>query len=255
MRKLTATMIVRNEERRLPACLDSLAGVADALAILDTGSRDGTPTLLAREEAAGRFDVRWESADVDDFGRARRRALALAGTPWALWIDADERLTAALREELRRRLANGSLDTCDAWRIPVDTHVLGRRMTCRELSGRPHLRLFRTRGATFADAAVHEGVTLPPGARIGDLAGPLDHHTMTSWREYLRKVDRYTRLEAGRGSRARAAWHLWVAAPATFWRQYVRRGCARDGWAGLVWAGTSALGAVLRDARTLARRG
>ncbi len=255
MRKLTATMIVRNEERRLPACLDSLAGVADALAILDTGSRDGTPALLAREEAAGRFDVRWESADLNDYGGARRRALALAGTPWALWIDADERLTDALREELRRRLADGSLEACDAWRIPVDTHVLGRRMTCRELSGRPHLRLFRTRGATFADAAVHEGVTLPPGARIGDLAGPLDHHTMTSWREYLRKVDRYTRLEAGRGSRARAAWHLWVAAPATFWRQYVRRGCVRDGWAGLVWAGTSALGAVLRDARTLARRG
>ncbi|NTV04867.1 hypothetical protein HGA89_08190, partial [bacterium] len=46
MRKLTATMIVRNEERRLPACLDSLAGVADTLAVVDTGSRDGT--LAAR---------------------------------------------------------------------------------------------------------------------------------------------------------------------------------------------------------------
>ncbi|MBK9303724.1 MAG: glycosyltransferase family 2 protein [bacterium] len=255
MRKLTATMIVRNEEHRLPACLDSLAGVADELAVLDTGSRDGTPDLLAREASAGRFAVRWETAAVDDFGAARRRALSLADTPWSLWIDADERLTAALREELRRRLDDGSLETRDAWRIPLDTHVLGRRMTCRELAGRPHLRLFRTRGATFDDAAVHEGVRLPPGATIGDLAGPLDHHTMTSWREYLRKVDRYTRLEARRGSRRRAAWHLWVAAPATFWRQYARRGCARDGWAGLVWAGTSALGAVLRDARTLVRRG
>ncbi len=254
MRKLTATMIVRNEERRLPACLDSLAGVVDALAILDTGSRDGTVALLVAEEAAGRFAVRWAGSEMDDFGPARRRALALVGTPWALWVDADERLSGSLREELQRRITDGSIETCDAWRIPLDTHVLGRRMTCRELAGRPHLRLFRTRGATFDDAAVHEGVSLPPGARIGDFAGPLDHHTMTSWREYLRKVDQYTRLEARRGSRARAAWHLWVAAPATFWRQYVRRGCVRDGWAGLVWAGTSALGAVLRDARTLVRR-
>ncbi|MBK7703236.1 MAG: glycosyltransferase family 2 protein [bacterium] len=255
MRKLTATMIVRNEERRLPACLDSLAGVADTLAVVDTGSRDGTLALLAREQTAGRFAVRLAETSMDGFGPARRRALALADTPWSLWIDADERLSAELRDELRRRLADDSLETCDAWRVPVDAHVLGRRMTCRELAGRPHLRLFRTRGATFDDAAVHEGVRLPPGATIGDLAGPLDHHTMTSWREYLRKVEQYTRLEAHTGSRTRAAWHLWIAAPATFWRQYVRRGCVRDGWAGWVWAGTSALGAVMRDARILVRRG
>ena len=70
----------------------------------------------------------------------------------------------ALRDELRRRLADDSLETCDAWRVPVDAHVLGRRMTCRELAGRPHLRLFRTSTAAFDDAAVHEGVVLRPGA-------------------------------------------------------------------------------------------
>lgn len=247
MRKLTALLIVRNEETALPACLDSLDGVVDALAVVDTGSTDGTAPLIAVEALRGRFEsVRWERLPFVDFAVSRNAALNLVDEGWVLWIDADERLSPELRDELRAALESGALEDADAWTLPFRTHVLGRRMRCRELAGQRHLRLFRVEGATFR-GAVHEGVVLPAGATVGELHGAVDHHTMTSWPAYLRKTRRYAALEAGRRTRRYALLHLPVAWPLTFLRQYVRRGCWRDGWAGLVWATTSGINTLLRD--------
>ncbi len=249
MSEITALLIVRNEEEALPGCLDSLAGVVPRLVVVDTGSTDGTGPLLSAEILRSRFaSVRRDVIPFLDFAHARNRALDLVETEWVLWIDADERLSPALRNEL----AADSIDDADAWSIPFRNHVLGRAMTCRELAGQRHLRLFRTDGARFG-GAVHEGVMLPDGARVGELDGVMEHHTMRSWLGYMGKVDRYTALEAREGSRGRAAWHILVALPATFWRQWVRRGCMKDGPEGFVWALTSGIGAVLRDWRRLTR--
>jgi len=254
VRKLTAALIVRNEEDALPACLDSLDGVADELVVVDTGSEDGTPALLAREAAAERFArIEILREEFVNFGVARRRSFAAARTAWILWIDADERLSPGLREELARRLAGDGLAAADLWRIPFDTYVLGRRMRCRELAGQRHARLFRAGAAALSPSAVHEGLVPAPGAAVGDLDGRILHHTMTSWRGYLRKTALYARLAAGSRSRAYALLHLPVAVVATFWRQYVRRGCWRDGWSGFAWAAASGLGTLLRDWRTLTR--
>jgi glycosyltransferase involved in cell wall biosynthesis len=256
VRKLTAALIVRNEEDALPDCLDSLAGVAHELVAVDTGSDDGTLAVLEREAAGDSFSrVEVRHLPFAGFGAARRASFAAARTGWVLWIDADERLTPALREEMRRRLEDGTVDERDVWRIPFDTYVLGRRMRSRELAGQRHARLFRAGAATVSCSAVHESLVPAPGALMGDLDGRIAHHTMTTWRGYLRKTALYARLEAPARSRAYALLHMPVALVATFWRQYVRRGCWRDGRPGLVWAFTSGLGTALRDWRTLTRRG
>lgn len=251
---LTAALIVRNEERALPGCLDSLAGVVDALAIVDTGSTDGTLGLVEREAAAGRFArVARERRAFRGFGDARRRSFELADSDWILWIDADERLGPELRDELRRRRDDGSLADHDVWSLRFATIVLGRRMTCRELDGQRHLRLFRSGRAAIDAACVHESLVAAPDASVGELSGEVLHDTMTSWRAYSRKVGLYAALEARDGSRLRAVWHLPFALPATFWRIWVRRGCWRDGCPGFRWALMSGLGSVQRDWRRLTR--
>ncbi len=238
----------------LPACLDSLAGVANELVAVDTGSDDGTLALLEKEAEAGRFErVEVQRGGFEDFGAARRRSLTMVRTEWTLWIDADERLTPALHRELSRRLDDGTIDDNDLWRIPFDNFVLGRLMSCRELAGQRPTRLLRSGAAEFSTSPVHEGLVPVAGATTGDLAGRIEHHTMTSWRVYLRKTALYAQLEAGSRSRAYALIHLPVAFIATFWRQYVRRGCRQDGWPGFVWAATSGLGCLLRDWRALTR--
>lgn len=81
-------MIVRNEEARLEACLRSVAGVADELVVVDTGSTDRTMEI-ARELGAVVHERRWRS----DFALHRNESIALATGEWVLVIDGDEELT------------------------------------------------------------------------------------------------------------------------------------------------------------------
>lgn len=87
--RLSACLIVRDEERFLPGCLDSLRGVADEIVVVDTGSTDRT-IEIARLAGARVLESEWS----DDFAAARNVALAAATGDWVLQIDADERLLA-----------------------------------------------------------------------------------------------------------------------------------------------------------------
>lgn len=84
---VAAAMIVRDEARFLPGCLESLHGKVDEIVIVDTGSHDDTVQIA---EGAGARVVRFDW--VDDFAAARNRGLAEVTADWVLYIDADERL-------------------------------------------------------------------------------------------------------------------------------------------------------------------
>src|SRR5581483_7060685 len=104
--RLSICMIVRDEAAGLPRCLASLAGVADELVVVDTGSLDATPALA---EAAGARVIR--IAWPRDFAAARNVSLDAATGDWCVVIDADEELAppmrAALRETVERADAAG----------------------------------------------------------------------------------------------------------------------------------------------------
>jgi glycosyltransferase involved in cell wall biosynthesis len=102
--RLSLCMIVRDESANLPACLDSAAGLADEIVVVDTGSTDGTQDL-ARRRGARVVQDDWKS----DFSLARNASLSAATGAWILWLDADDRL---LEEDKRaiRRLAEADPD-------------------------------------------------------------------------------------------------------------------------------------------------
>ena len=93
---LSLCMIVKDEERFLADALRSVAGVADEICIVDTGSTDGT-LAIAREFGARIAQIAWS----DDFSAARNAALALATRRWIFVLDADERLVPESRDALR----------------------------------------------------------------------------------------------------------------------------------------------------------
>ncbi len=259
MCKLTAFMIVRNAEQLLPRCLASLSGVVDAVAVLDTGSVDGTTAIL-KAAAADRDGppLSWQTRVFDDFGRARQAALDGVATPWALWIDGDEALSEPLRARLAILRTAGELQQRDVWEIRIENRVLGRTMRGANLAGQYRARLGKVGRIRVSESLVHEGLEWDSDARCGRLDEPILHEAMDSWRAYLHKVDRYTSLEV----RARPSGygpllplHLLVTAPATLWREYIGRGGWRDGWPGFIWAVTSAWSSVLRDLKYLVRAG
>lgn len=96
---LSAILIVRDEERHLKNCLESLAGVVDEIVVVDTGSTDRT-LEIASEFGAVIGSFNW----CDDFAAARNASLNLATGDWALWIDADETLDAAAGALIRNAL-------------------------------------------------------------------------------------------------------------------------------------------------------
>ena len=97
---LSLSMIVRDEEARLEACLKSVEGFCDEKLVLDTGSSDGTVALA---EAAG---ARVESMEwPGDFAPARNRALELVSGDWVLVLDADERLLSDVQPQLQALMA------------------------------------------------------------------------------------------------------------------------------------------------------
>ncbi len=93
--KISLCMIVRDEERTLPRCLESAKGLYDELIIVDTGSADNTKNI-AREYTDKIFDLVWR----EDFAYARNAALSYATGEYLLWLDADDVVEAVDRDTL-----------------------------------------------------------------------------------------------------------------------------------------------------------
>jgi len=83
--RVSLTMIVRNEERNLPHCLESVSGLFDEIIVVDTGSTDRTKEISS---AFGACIV--EFAWKDDFAAARNVSLANATGDYVFWLDADD---------------------------------------------------------------------------------------------------------------------------------------------------------------------
>lgn len=184
--RLSVILICMNEADRIRACLDSVAGWADEIVVLDSGSTDATVDI------ARRYTERVYVTDWPGYGPQKQRALEKATGDWVLSVDADEALTPELRHDIDEAL--GDRPACVAYRLPWAVMVYGRRLDFGR-SARAPTRLFRREGSRFTDAQVHETVILPPGA-VGTLRGRLLHYTQRDYGHALEKSARYAWLGA-----------------------------------------------------------
>jgi len=162
-------MIVRDEAELLPEFLRRARGLWDELRVVDTGSADATPRLLA-EAGATVLHAPW----TGDFAEARNRSLEGAAGDWIAVLDADEMVSEAFVREARGLLADGSAGAA----------------TLRMLNRLPHgharearlLRLFRNDPAIRFRHAIHEDASeavaahlAATGRRLVHLEGAVDH--------------------------------------------------------------------------------
>jgi GT2 family glycosyltransferase/tetratricopeptide (TPR) repeat protein len=143
---LSACLIVKDEERMLPACLESLRDAVDEIVVYDTGSSDDT-VQIARAAGARVVEGTWE----DSFATARNAALELATSRWVLSIDADETLLAN-PVAMRDQLATSPADV-EAYLVAIENlHGAGNARSVHTA-----IRVFRRTAATWRHR-IHEQV-------------------------------------------------------------------------------------------------
>lgn len=239
--RLSAFLIVHDEERHIGDCLASLAGLADEIVVLDDGSADGT---VAIARAAG---ARVEHRPFDDFGQQKQAALELTRGEWVLSIDADERVTADLAQEIRQIVVTDGGP--NGYWIRRELVYLGRHLRYGGAGADWVVRLARRGAARFAPLPVHEHLEVD--GRVGRLRGTMLHHKYDTLSEHLATIDRYTTMLSAR-KRARGgrfhAWHVLRIGWELFVRLVVRLGVL-DGRAGVIHAGMASFYAFLKYAK------
>ena len=241
MPKLSVTFITHNEAADIDAALQSVAW-ADERVVVDAESTDET-VAIARQ-LADRVVVRtWPG-----YVAQKNYAASLATHDWILSLDADERVTAALADEIRSALAG--MPTHTAFRMPRVTWHLGRWIRTTDWYPDHQLRLYDRRAAQWTGGYVHEEVAVK--GTIGGLCSELQHFAYRDIADHLDTIDRYTTLAARQmresGRRARLL-QLAGHPPLAFLRNYLVHGGVRDGVPGLVVSAMNAYYVFLKFAK------
>lgn len=99
--EIALCMAVKDEADQIADCLDPVHDLFSEIVIVDTGSTDGTPELLARRYGIEALRRPLDAARCHCLCDARAAALDRISAPWAMLLDADERLDRRTLESLR----------------------------------------------------------------------------------------------------------------------------------------------------------
>jgi Glycosyl transferase family 2 len=247
--RISACLIVQDEQERLPAALASLS-FCDELIVVDGGSRDRT-VELARQAGAIVIESPWPGYAIQ-----RNVALDAATGDWVLEVDADERVSSRLRASIEALLADPP--AMDVAIFALRNEFLGGPLGPSAKYPTYRARLFR-RGAYRHDEsrAVHEGIELRERPAILD--GDLEHVLAASLREALVDAWRYARLESAHvsppGSPLGYVKGMLLRPAVKFAYRMIVDGGWRDGWRGTLKISLDAGSDALVWALVLAGRG
>lgn len=185
MQRLSVAIITFNEERNLEACIRSCEDLADEIVVLDSFSTDRT------EAIARTFPkVRFERHAFEGHVAQKNRALALCRNEWVLALDADERLSPELRDEIR------ALDPGDraGFRIPRLTFAMGKPIRHSGWYPQRKARLFKRSCARSVGDDPHDYFVVD-GPR-GDLRGDLLHHSFADLAHQAQTHNAFSSIQA-----------------------------------------------------------
>jgi glycosyltransferase involved in cell wall biosynthesis len=177
---LTVVIVAKNEERNIAECVAS-ASFADEVLVLDSNSSDATVALATHAGA------RVVQTDWPGYGPQVARGIGMAKSSWVLSLDADERITPALRTEVLAAVRSGEHA---GYRIPRLSEFCGRFI--HHSGWRPDhtLRLGLREKSGFTDHFLHAHMTVD--GSVGDIKESLIHFSYPNLHDVLEKLDRYS---------------------------------------------------------------
>lgn len=247
MASVSVVIITRNEAARIRRCLDSVAGWAGEIIVVDSQSEDATTAIAA--EYGARIHVRpWPG-----FATQKNFGIDQAACDWVLVLDADEQVSGELQAEIAALLAGQPQHPL--YRIPRKNYLGDTWLAHGGMYPDLTPRLFRRGQARYGEREIHE-VLVCAGTR-GKLKGPIVHQTYADLAAYIDKVNRYTTLEAqdfcAKGRKV--PWWYWLQPLGRFFKNYVRKKGYKDGFKGFASAVLLAIYPLFIHLKMLERQG
>lgn len=244
--KIPLTVIIpcKNERIHIADAIASVQDLADEIIIADNGSTDGTLEIV--REIGGCKIIEREFIGYANF---KNWAIPQAKNEWVLVLDADERMTPKLAEEIRTLLTGKP--EFDAYRMQREVFFLGHRIYYSGWNTSYITRLLKRDKCRYKFTRAHEEIETK-GITVGHLQGVLLHYTAQDLMAFMSKQLRYARLggedlaEAGQKPNY---LYMFCLLPVKFFYYYILRGGILDGYAGLVLSVIMSSYTFLKSAR------
>ncbi|PYS31020.1 MAG: glycosyltransferase family 2 protein [Acidobacteria bacterium] len=241
--EITATIITFNEEDRIGEAIASLS-CCDEIVVVDSGSTDRTREI-AEARGARVIQRAWQG-----YSKQKNFAAEQARHDWILSIDADERLSIELADDIVNAFPGAS--AWAAYSMPRRAFYMGRWINHSEWYPDRKVRLYDRRRCRWEGDHVHESMKVD--GPVGRLHGDLFHFPYRDWNDHVTRIEKYTKLaaEAARSSGRRGNVLKLLFAPLlTFIRIFFLHAGFLDGWRGLAIAYMGARYVFLRESRIL----
>jgi glycosyltransferase involved in cell wall biosynthesis len=181
--KISVIIITKNEEVNIGDCLKSVQW-ADEIIMVDAESSDNT-VEISKKYTDKIFTRKWEG-----YSKQKRFALSQAKNEWILSLDADERITPELKDEIEA----GIKESFDGFKIPRKNYLLGKHIRGCGWNNDFQLRLFKKSLADITDSLVHESFFVK--GKIGRLKTRMTHYSYRNLKDAFTKINNYSTLEA-----------------------------------------------------------
>lgn len=250
---ISAVIISFNEEKHIERCLKSLTWV-DEILVVDAFSKDKTPEICLREDALWSGKITFIQNEWKGFRVQRNFAMEKAKNDWLLVVDADEECTPELAARIAELLNMHGGPPLRAYKIRRIEYFLGKPIYYgiwndkERYHGSYQDRFFHREGVYYVND-VHEYPVFQN--EPGIIHEPLHHASITT-EKFLDKMNRYTSIEAqdriDHGKRTNL-FHILVAFPAMFIKNYIRYKSYRDGIYGVMISLLEGVSRVVRHVK------
>ena len=221
--------MVKDEEKNIVDCLKTVEW-ADEIVLLDGFSKDKTVEL------AKRFNARIHQRDMDIEGRHRNHLYSLCSNEWVLSLDADERVTPELKDEITAKLEEEkSRPVHSAYSIPIRSYIGEEWVKHAGWYPAPKVRLFRKGRFRYDETEVHPRVFID--GTSGFLKGDIIHYAYDTVGDLFRNVNEQTTLEAKKWFREGKRFSYFTMFRTTidrFLRKYFYKGGIKGGFLGYI---------------------
>jgi glycosyltransferase involved in cell wall biosynthesis len=239
--KISAVVITYNEENNIRRCLESLAGTADEIVVVDSYSSDATGEICKEK------GVNFLQHPFEGHIEQKNYALSCATSDYVLSLDADEALSETLMQSIRAAKKNWQMD---GYWVNRRTNYCGKWIQhCGWYPDRK-IRMWDRRKGHWGGVNPHDHVVMAKNSRMHHLRGDLLHFSYPTIRDHISQINSFSDIAARaafeRGQRSNLALDICLNPFLTFFKKYLLKLGALDGYEGFVISISTAYGKFLK---------